>query len=258
MCGCKASGTSASTNTVRCAAGVKTIAVKREGRRWHVVLSYDEVPAEPAEPTGAVTGIDLGIASLLTTSAGEHVTNPAHLRRAAGKLVDAQRALSRCKRGSNRRRRVRAQVAAIHAKVARQRLDHAHKVAADLVTRYDVICYESLQIDNMSRSARGTLAEPGTNVAQKAGLNRSILHAGWGVFLSILTAKAESAGRNLIAVNPRNTSRTCPSCGHCCAENRTSQAEFRCVRCGLTAHADIVGALNVLRAGLVLHAAQAA
>lgn len=95
-------------------------------------------------------------------------------------------------------------------------------------------------------------------MAQKAGLNRSILDAGWGVFLRVLASKAESADRELIAVDPRNTSRTCPSCGHCCAENRTSQAEFRCVRCGLAEHADTVGALNVLRAGLVLHAAQAA
>jgi putative transposase len=89
-------------------------------------------------------------------------------------------------------------------------------------------------------------------------LNRSILDAGWGVFLLILTAKAESAGRTLIAVNPRNTSRTCPDCGHCCAENRVTQAEFRCVRCGYESHADLVGAVNVLRAGLVLHDAPAA
>lgn len=237
---------------------VKTIAVKREGRRWYVVLSCDEVPAEPLDHTGAVTGIDLGIASFLTTSEGEHVPNPRHLRRSSDKLAGAQRALARCKRGSNRRRKVRAQVAAIHAKVGRQRLDHAHKVALDLVVRHDVICHEALRISNMSRSASGTVIEPGNNVAQKAGLNRSILDAGWGVFLSILTAKAERAGRELIAVDPRNTSRTCPSCGHCCRENRVTQAEFRCVRCGLGEHADVVGALNVLRAGLVLHAAQAA
>jgi len=186
------------------------------------------------------------------------VMTSGHLRASAGKLAGAQRALSRCKRGSNRRRKVRSRVAAIHAKVGRQRLHHAHKVANSLVARHDVICHESPRIGNMSRSASGTVEAPGTNVAQKAGLNRSILDAGWGVFLRVLASKAESADRELIAVHPRNTSRTCPSCGHCCAENRTSQAEFRCVRCGLAEHADTVGALNVLRAGLVLHAAQAA
>lgn len=237
---------------------LKTISVKREGRRWYVVLCCDDVPAEPLPATGRAVGIDLGIASFLTTSDGEQVANPRHLRMAAEKLTAAQQALSRCKRGSNRRRKVRARVAAVHSKVRRQRIDHAHKTANQLVRYHDVICHEALRISNMSRSARGTLAEPGSQVAQKAGLNRSILDAGWGVFLSILTSKAEQAGRVLIAVDPRNTSRTCPNCGHCAAGNRVTQAEFRCVRCGLESHADLVGAVNVLRAGLVLHDAQAA
>jgi putative transposase len=72
-----------------------------------------------------------------------------------------------------------------------------------------------------------------------------------GVFLTILHAKAESAGREVIAVDPRNTSRTCPECGHTAKENRPAQEKFHCVACGHTAHADTVGALNVLRAGLV-------
>jgi putative transposase len=195
-------------------------------------------------------GIDLGVASFLTTSDGEQVPNPRHARAAADKISAAQQDLARCKRGSNRRRKVRARVAALHAKVRRQRADHAHKVALALIRRHDVLCHEALRIGNMTRSARGTLDAPGRNVAQKAGLNRSILDAGWGVFLSILAAKAESAGRTVIAVDPANTSRTCPSCGHCAAENRVTQAVFRCARCGLDTHADLVGAINVLRAGL--------
>jgi putative transposase len=214
---------------------IKTISVKRDGRRWYVILSCDDVP---------------GVVSFPTVSDGQQVANPRHLRAAAEKLARAQRALSRCNRGSNRRRKARARVAALHGRVRRQRLDHAHKTANQLVAHHDVICHEALRISNMSRSARGTVEQPGTRVAQKAGLNRSILDAGWGVFLSILTAKAESAGRELIAVDPRNTSRTCPSCGHCAANNRVTRAEFRCVRCGLQSHADLVGAVNVLRAGL--------
>ena len=237
---------------------IKTISVKREGDRWYVILSCDDVPVVPLPSSGRAVGIDLGIASFLTTSDGEQVANPRYMRAAADGLAQAQRALARCKRGSRRRRKVRTRVAKVYAKVRRQRLDHAHKVANLLVARHDVICHEALQINNMSRSGRGTVAKPGSQVAQKAGLNRSILDAGWGVFLLILTAKAESAGRELIAVDPRNTSRTCPNCGHCCAENRVTQAEFRCVRCGYENHADVVGAVNVLRAGLVLQGAQAA
>lgn len=84
-----------------------------------------------------------------------------------------------------------------------------------------------------------------------AGLNRSIADAGWGVFLTILNAKAESAGREVTAVDPRNTSRTRPQCGHTAKENRPTQEKFHCVDCGHQAPADEVGALDVLRAGLV-------
>ncbi|MFG3439733.1 RNA-guided endonuclease InsQ/TnpB family protein [Nonomuraea sp. NPDC047897] len=111
----------------------------------------------------------------------------------------------------------------------------------------------------MTRSASGTIDAPGRNVAQKAGLNRSILDAGWGVFLTILAHKAESAGRELIAVDPRNTSRTCSRCGHVAKDNRLTQAAFACTACGHTAHADVNAAINILRAGLALReAAQAA
>jgi IS605 OrfB family transposase len=167
--------------------------------------------------------------------------------------------LARKKRGSKRRRKAVAQVAALHAKVRRQRLDGAHKAALALVRAYDVITHEDLRITNMTRSASGTVEQPGRNVAQKSGLNRSILDAGWGVFLTILAHKAESAGRTLIAVNPAHTSRTCARCGHVAKDNRLTQAEFACTACGHTAHADVNAAINILRAGLALRqAAQAA
>ena len=243
---------------------VKTISVKREGRRWFVVLSCDDVPAKPQPPTRRAIGIDLGVESFLVTSDGDVIDGPHYQRASAKKLAGAQRALSRCKRGSQRRRKVRERVAAIHGKIRRRRLDHAHKTANQLVAYHDVICYEALQITNMSRKPKpkpdpDNLGEFLPNgAAAKAGLNRSILDAGWGVFLRILASKAESADRELIAVNPRNTSRRCIWCEHCCAENRISQAVVRCVRCGRGDLADFVGAVNVLRAGVALREAAAA
>ncbi|WP_433501692.1 RNA-guided endonuclease InsQ/TnpB family protein (plasmid) [Sphaerimonospora sp. CA-214678] len=231
---------------------VKTIAVKREGSRWYVVLSCDDVPGEALPATGTAVGLDMGVASLVTTSGGEHLANPRHLEASADRLAAAQQALARKKRGSRRRRKAVARVAALHAKVRRQRLDGAHKAARALVRAYDVIVHEDLRIANMTRSASGTLQAPGRNVAQKTGLNRLILDAGWGVFLRVLAHKAESAGRELIAVEPRNTSRTCSRCGHCARENRVTQAEFACQACGHTAHADVNAAENILRAGLAL------
>ncbi|TYB57706.1 IS200/IS605 family element transposase accessory protein TnpB [Microbispora tritici] len=238
---------------------VKTISAKREGKRWYVVLACDDVPAEPLPGTGAVVGLDMGVACLVTMNDGVHVANPRHLAATADRLAEAQRDLARGERGSRRRRKKVARVAALHGKVRRQRIDYAHKVANALVRAYDVIVHEDLRIANMTRSASGTVEQPGRNVAQKSGLNRSILDAGWGVFLTVLAHKAESAGRELIAVNPADTSRTCSRCGHCAKENRVTQAEFVCTACGHAAHADVNAATNILRAGLALRqAAEAA
>jgi putative transposase len=126
------------------------------------------------------------------------------------------------------------------------------KTARKLVRDHDLIAHEALRIGNMTRSSRGTVEAPGTNVAAKAGLNRSILDAGWGVFLNVLRAKAESAGRVIVEVDARHTSQRCAQCGHTASENRVSQAIFRCQACGRTAHADQNAAQNIRRAGLAL------
>lgn len=243
---------------------VKTVSIKREGKHWYVVLACDEVPAKPLPATGVVTGIDMGIAHFLTTAEGEHIANPRHGNRNADNLAAAQRALKkfpRRKRGNRsiKHRKAVEKVAKLHRKVRRQRSDHAHKTALTLVRTYDVIAHEQLSIANMVRAPKpkpdpdnvGAFLPNGA--AAKAGLNKSIYDAGWGCFLGILAHKAESAGRKLIPVDPRNTSRTCPACGHASGENRTTQAKFECTQCGHTANADQVGALNVaIRAGLVL------
>ncbi|MGI5519112.1 RNA-guided endonuclease InsQ/TnpB family protein [Streptomyces sp. CA-106131] len=236
---------------------VKTISVKREDRRWYVVLTADQAQPEPLPATGAVVGIDMGIANFLADSTGEFVPNPRHGAKAAAKLEAAQQALSRCKRGSTRRRKAVEVVARLHRKVRRQRLDHAHKTALDLVRGNDFIAHEDLKIRNMSKAPapKPDAERPGAflpnGASAKAGLNRSIADAGWGVFLAILAAKAEGAGREVMAVDPRNTSRRCPECGHTAKENRPIQEKFHCQECDHQAHADTVGALNVLRAGLV-------
>ncbi|MFD4904680.1 RNA-guided endonuclease InsQ/TnpB family protein [Kitasatospora purpeofusca] len=240
---------------------VKTVSVKREGDRWFVVLTAEQEQPKPLPATGSAVGIDLGIANFIADSNGGFVPNPRHGRTAAAKLEAAQQALSRFprvrrdKRTGNHRRAVE-KVAKLHGKVRRQRLDHAHKTALGLVREHDFVAHEDLRIRNMVKAPapKPDLEQPGAflpnGAAAKSGLSRSIMDAGWGVFLTILTGKAESAGRVVIAVDPRNTSRACPECGHVAKENRPTQEKFRCQACGHTAHADTVGAINVLRAGL--------
>jgi putative transposase len=241
---------------------VKTIAAKRENGRWHVIVSCDDVPAEPLESVGVAVGIDMGVASFLTTSDGTHVPNPRHLAVSAGQLAAAQQNLARKKRGSTRRKKAVAKVSGLHAKVRRQRLDHAHKAALALIRDHDLIVHEKLQVANMTARPRprpdGSGGHEPNGAAAKAGLNKSILDAGWGIFLRVLSAKAESAGRTVVAVDPRHTSQRCAQCGHTAAGNRVSQAGFRCLACGYQAHADVNAARNILRAGLALQEAQAA
>jgi putative transposase len=241
---------------------VKTITAKREGCRWYVALSCEDVPAEPLELTDSSAGIDMGLASFLTTSSGEHVPNPRRLAATSGRLAAAQRDLARKKRGSTRRKKAVAKVARLHAKVRRQRLDHAHITALVLVRAHDLIAHEELKITNMTASPKprpdGNGGYEPNGAAAKAGLNNSIHDAGWGIFLRILSAKAESAGRTVIAVNPCHTSQRCAECGHVAAGNRVTQAVFRCLACGHQAHADVNAARNILRAGLALQEAQKA
>ncbi len=228
--------------------------LRREGRRWWVVVVCDQVPAKPLPETGRVVGIDLGVASTLTTSDGTHVANPRPARKAQECLASAQRDLAPKAKGSKARRRAVERVAAHHRKIRNCRADHAHQLSRQLINHYDVVAHEDLRITNMVRSAKGSVDKPGTNVAAKSGLNGSIYDAGWGQLLSFVAYKAEEAGRTTIAVDPRHTSQTCARCGHTEAGNRCRQAVFRCLRCGHQAHADHNAAINILRAGLAQRA----
>lgn len=245
---------------------VKTISVKREGNRWYIVLACDDVPSEELPPTGAIVGIDMGVAHFLTTSDGEHVANPRFLTAMAEEMAQAQRHLAtfpkRTRQRTKRHRAAARKVAKLHGKIRRQRADFHHKTARALVTDHDVIAHERLNTAGMTKSPapKADPEQPGNflpnGAAAKAGLNRSILDAGWAQFLGILANKAESAGRLVVPVDARNTSRTCPECGHVAKENRATQAKFQCTACGSAANADYVGATNVLnRAGLALCAA---
>ena len=144
--------------------------------------------------------------------------------------------------GSNRRVRVKLAIAHLKAKEADTRKDWVEKISTDLARRFDVIRVEDLHITGMTRSAKGTVRQPGRNVRAKAGLNREILRSGWGLLVRRLDAKAP--GR-LEKVNPAFTSQRCSACRHVAAGSRESQALFRCVACGYACNADVNAARNI-------------
>jgi putative transposase len=202
----------------------------------------------PLAATGRQVGLDVGVARFATTSDGQGIGNPRFLAASARELAEAQQVIAGCRPGSGNRRRAKRKLAKLYRKVANRRRDFHHQTARRLVDTCDTIAVEALNISGMTRSASGTLREPGRNVAAKSGLNRSILDAGWGQFLVILLAKAEGAGRQVITVNPRDTSITCHLCGACC--ERPRQDTVVCPTHG-GMDADLNAACNILtRAGL--------
>jgi putative transposase len=226
---------------------VKTLQLKREGRRWYVIV-VTETGAVPLASTGRAVGIDVGVARFLTTSDGQVVANPRFLDAAQERIADLQRRKQRARPGSGNRQRLRRALAKEWRKLRAQRRDFHHKTARGLVDTCDTLALEDLRVATMTASAAGTVEDPGRNVAAKAGLNRSILDAGWTQFTSILVAKAESAGRQVVFVHPAYTSVDCNACGAICIRPR--QEIVVCPTHGQL-DADRNGARNIAaRAGL--------
>ena len=124
-----------------------------------------------------------------------------------------------------------------------------HAITTELVQRYDVIGLEDTALTNMTRSGAGTIEGPGRSVAAKSGLNRSILEQNLGQLRTQLTYKAEWAGRQLVLVDPRNTTRTCSRCGNLNPKPKADSI-YRCDMCGLVMDQDETASVNILHATL--------
>ena len=146
----------------------------------------------------------------------------------------------------------------MHKRKVDIRNNFLHQVSTLLIKNHDLIVIEDLKIKSMSKSAKGTIENPGKNVKAKAGLNRSILNEAWHKFFTYLEYKLKLKGGILIKVDPKHTSQTCIQCGHISKDNRKEQEIFKCVKCGYEANADVNAAQNILRrAGLARMACQA-
>ena len=222
--------------------GVKSFRVTMDrAGRWHVAFAM--IPEPIAGPgNGETVGIDRGVAVSAALSTGEMLTVPGLSVGRRQRLRSLQRRLARARPGSNRRTRVKRAVARLRAREADARKDWAEKVSTGIARRFDLIKVEDLRIAHMTRSARGAAQNPGTNVRQKAGLNREILRSGWGLLVRRLQNKA--AGR-VKKVRPAFTSQRCSACGHVDAKSRESQARFVCTACGFADNADVNAARNI-------------
>ena len=227
---------------------VKNVTVSQSCGKWFVSIQTEREVERPI-PQGNAVGIDMGIARFATLSDGAFYAPLNSFKRHEAALRKAQQAMSRKTKFSSNWKKAKARVQRIHSRIGNARRDYLHKVSTAISQNHAMVCIEDLQVRNMSRSAAGTVEAPGRNVRQKAGLNRAILDQGWFEFRRQLDYKLAWAGGWLVDVPPQYTSQTCPCCGHVSADNRQTQARFACVECGFEDNADVVGAINILRAG---------
>ncbi|MCY3541317.1 MAG: transposase [Gammaproteobacteria bacterium] len=216
--------------------------VRQCGRKWFCSVIYEVDLPEPVD-NGLAVGLDRNVGQV-ATSTGDIIPLP-DTKSLETRKKHYQRMVSRRKKGSNRRKRANQLWARTARKIANQRQDWCHQISRVLAQSASEIIIEDLNTQSMTKSAKGTVENPGKNVKQKSGLNREILRSGWGILENFLGYKAHTVTR----VPAAHTSQKCSQCGYIAKENRKTQSKFECVRCGHIGNADINAALNILASG---------
>jgi putative transposase len=210
----------------------KVLHVQRKGKHWIAGLVCDIGEAPEKVAVTSAIGIDLGLTTLATLSDGTEIANPRWTRQEEDRLAEANQDLSRRTKGSNNRKKSKERLRRVHQRIAGLRSAYTTAVAKQLFSKYDLIAYEKLAISNMVQS----------------NLAKSINDAAWGSLIWRLQCEAESAGKWLIPVNPRNTTKTCSGCGELVPKT-LAQRTHSCPACGLVLGRDHNAALNILRLG---------
>ena len=214
---------------------IKTLTIRRKASGWYVCIVV-EIPDPVEIPVETTIGIDVGLASFLTTSDGDKVANPRHFRRSEKALGKAQRILSRRKKGSVRYEKQREYVAKIHEHISNQRRDFQGKTAHWLFCQCEEVAVEDLKIKNMVKNKH---------------LSKSISDAGWGDFRLRLQSKAANAGLTLTRVDPKHTSQKCSGCDSVVPKSLSDRVHG-CPHCGLVLDRDYNAAINIQKAAVAL------
>ncbi|WP_198521652.1 RNA-guided endonuclease InsQ/TnpB family protein [Rhizobium sullae] len=232
---------------------VKNVTVSADGDHWYVAVQTEREVDEPASvldlPDLVELGGDLGVVNALALSDGTVYDLPRMTEKEKRREANLARRVSRRSRGSKNRLRAQRDLRRFRARIVRRRRDAKHKMTTDVVSRCDVLYLEDLKLKNMTASAKGTVEEPGTNVAQKSGLNRAILDVSPGATRLQFEYKMRRRGGAVFYVNPARTSQRCAECGHVDPKNRIDRDRFECVRCGHAACADHNAGRNILHLG---------
>jgi len=236
---------------------IKNITTKVDGGKWYCVVLVERPKVESThEHPYHILGNDLGVVNPVTSSylneSGEYVELPNNGREIADKirkleklLAHNQRQFERMKIGSKNRKKQLAKINRIHYKIRMLRKEFREQFTNTTSKMFKHIAFEDLDLANMTKSAKGTVEAPGTNVAAKSGLNHGLLLMALGALVTRQEQKSKQRGGEVLLVNPRFTSQTCHKCNHKSKANRKSQSEFVCGSCGYEENADFNASCNV-------------
>ena len=227
---------------------LKSATISMEAGNFYLSILVDQ---EVLYPSLGALGLDLGISRSIATSENVFYDLPMlKIKTLETKIKTLQRKRSRVEKYSEKYYRLLRSERKLSRKITNLRHDFLHKISCFLAKNHEILCMEDLKIKCMSKSARGTLEDPGKEVRKKTNLNRATLRQGWGIFRRLLEYKTVWYGSKLVVVNPMNTSRQCRVCGFTTASNRKTQEEFSCLYCGHEENADFNAAKNIRRLGL--------
>jgi putative transposase len=238
---------------------IKIITITKKAKQWWISFSCEkeiqimhnqEITPDNAKENSI--GIDLGVAKTICTNKDDYLLDTKKIKKLEKQIAKEQRRLAKQVKFSDKWKKINRIISRKYSKIARIRQDFLHKASTDICKNHAIVCMENLKVKNMSKSASGTMENPGKNVAVKSGLNRAILRQGWGMFRQMCEYKTKRCGGTLVLVNPQNTSRKCsnPDCGHTEKANRQTQEHFCCQKCGHTENADKNASNNINTLGL--------
>jgi putative transposase len=211
---------------------IKGIIIKKKVSSWEAHIITDAVCN--IQKGDSVIGIDLGVISFLTDNNGNKVENPLYLKNSLELLKQKQQDLSRKKKGSHNRRKAKIQLAKLHEHIEQQRTDFLHKLTTQLVKQNSFIAVEKLNIKSMQAFAYNS---------------RNINDSSWGKCLQMLDYKAESAGCQVVEVDPKNTTKQCSNCGEI-QDMPLHIRQYECPNCGMSMDRDINSAKVILARAL--------
>ena len=213
---------------------IKTCTLRRNSSgTWDVTFSC-EVEVKPLSHKETSIGIDMGLTTFAVLSDGKEISNPRFFQKEEKALAKAQNRLSKAAKGSQERRKRGKIVAKIHERISNRRKDFSHQESRKIITEYQYICIEDLDIKKMIEGSY---------------LAKSITDASWNQFRQYLTYKAEEAGRKLGVVDPAYTTQTCSNCKNI-EQKKLSEREHHCSKCGYRTTRDYNAAQNILALGL--------